>query len=656
MILALALATIPLAAQEPKPEQTNDTVSTFNALDYSLQRRYIRRGVPFDRKDWKAHTFVNLSIGMQQQHALGDDRFSPGPQVSLGMGRSLSRLSTVRLTAFAGTNRRQTDNETLYNMGIDADHLLNLSSFVGGYDPARFFETSLLTGIGLHSTSLTDERKVAADAHVGFQFKFHPGSFVDFYVEPRFGIATMGLTHSKEAGNWHNYDLLYGVQVGMNYRFKAWNPTKLKRRLADSRWTDDTFVSLGMGGQWQMSDLTSEMGSLKSLGPAVQLSAGKWMSPYIGLRASLFGAADTWHQQVIPPVEAAEDQPAVEGDAFYEATTYMGARLEAMLNVMELFAKDSRTRPFGLNLLAGGEVGCLKKLNHDRPSGAGFTGVTGALQLKYRLFPEVSLFVEPRLSANYYTMRGNETYEGRPIKSHFTDKLMSVSLGVEVNRASEEDRLARSLRRDEWKRSFFVSAGGGLSAPVQLKRYELKRAFSYAASAAVGAYLTPLSGVRLGADFTPFEVDLKGAGLKYNMASGSLDYLLNLTTLMGGFDPDRRCQVHLLAGVVGSMRLKPATDKPASADTPDTPEPDTPDAPGTRTATINGVEVPDNLVKSRFFMGGELGLHITHRVMPRLSVYVEPKVRLYGNELLMQQNVEGMDVMLQLQAGATWQF
>ena len=40
------------------------------------------------------------------------------------------------------------------------------------------------------------------------------------------------------------------------------------------------------------------------------------------------------------------------------------------------------------------------------------------------------------------------------------------------------------------------------------------------------------------------------------MASGSLDYMLNLTNLMTGYDPERKYDVQLSAGIVASMRMK----------------------------------------------------------------------------------------------------
>ena len=101
------------------------------------------------------------------------------------------------------------------------------------------------------------------------------------------------------------------------------------------------------------------------------------------------------------------------------------------------------------------------------------------------------------------------------------------------------------------------------------------------------------------------------------MASGSLDYMLNLTNLMTGYDPERKYDIQLFAGVVASVRMQH---------------------------------------ESRFFIGGEAGLHTSYRVSRRFKVFLEPKIRIYGKELLMQDNVQGSDIMMSLNAGTSFSF
>ena len=75
----------------------------------------------------------------------------------------------------------------------------------------------------------------------------------------------------------------------------------------------------------------------------------------------------------------------------------------------------------------------------------------------------------------------------------FTDNLYSINIGIEIQRTDEENRMARSLNRDLFKPSFFVSGAIGFSVPIQMKRYEPKRYFDYMATISAGRIFTPLS-------------------------------------------------------------------------------------------------------------------------------------------------------------------
>lgn len=374
---------------------------------------------------------------------------------------------------------------------------------------------------------------------------------------------------------------------------------------------DNTFLSIAAGGQFQASRLTSEMGLTNSIGPHISLSAGKWLIPAFGLRLSAFKSADTWHKKVIA------SSVSSAGEEFYEMSAYAGGRLEGMLDATYFFNGRQLNPKFSVNVLAGGELGYIQKENGYRPAKGGYTGFTGGLQFKYRLWGDVSLFAEPRTSLASYSLKTNEKEEGRYVAKKFTDNLYSINIGIEIQRTDEENRMAHSLNRDLFKPSFFVSGAIGFSVPIQMKRYEPKRYFDYMATISAGRIFTPLSSLRLAADYGPLSTDRKGKTLEYDMASGSLDYMLNLTNLMTGYDPERKYDVQLFAGIVASMRLK-----------------------------------QDN----RFFIGGEAGLQTSYQVSRRFKVFLEPKIRFYGKELLMQDNVQGRDVMMSLHAGTSFSF
>ena len=618
IILIVLSITIPAAfAQQqgsdnsPRTAHPKDTVSAgFDATRQMFQKRYQHPdAVPFDTL-WKNNVYISLFGGMDKMIPRGNTDFNTGPAGGIAASWQFAPAHALRASLLAGNFSRKIDNETLMRFGLQADYLLNVSSYVNGYNPGRIFEFLTVAGVGYQLTSLAGRTEHVADLHLGFQLKLHPTAHVDFYLEPRFTIMSDGIDHSFQK-NWHKYDMTYGATVGMNYRLKAWKPFGKIRILEGNRFLDNTFVSVAAGGQLQASRLTSEIGLVNSVGPHISLSAGKWLIPAFGLRLSAFKSSDTWHKKVT----ASSANSA--GEEFYEMSAYAGGRLEGMLDATYFFNGRQVNPKFSVNVLAGGELGYILKENGYRPAKGGYTGFTGGVQLKYRLFGDVSLFVEPRTSLASYSLKTSEKEEGRYVAKKFTDNLYSINVGIEIRRADEENRMARSLNRELFRPSFFVSGAIGFSTPIQMKRYELKRYFGYQAMINAGRIFTPLSSLRLGADYTPLSTDLKGKTVKYDMASGSLDYMLNLTNLMTGYDPERKYDIQLFAGVVASVRMQH---------------------------------------ESRFFIGGEAGLHTSYRVNSRFKVFLEPKIRIYGKELLMQDNVQGSDIMMSLNAGTSFSF
>lgn len=624
IILNTTLATAFAQKQESENQspttQPKDTTNVgFDATQQIFQKRYqYPNAVPFDTL-WKNNVYISLFGGMDKMIPRGNTGFNTGPIGGIAAGWQFAPSHSVRATLLAGNLAREIDNETLTRFGLQVDYLLNVTSFTNGYNPGRIFEFSTLAGIGYQYSSLAGNAEHVGELHLGVQLKLHPTPHVDFYIEPRFTIMSDGVDHSFQK-NWRKYDMTYGAVVGMNYRFKAWTPFGKMRTLEGSSFLDNTFISMAAGGQIQASSLMSEVGLTNSIGPHFSLSVGKWLIPAFGLRLSGFTSNDTWHKKEI----IATDNTVSE--KYYEMSSYSGGRLEGILDATYFFNGHQLIPKFSVNVLAGAEVGYIKKENGYYPAKGGYTGFTGGLQLKYRLFDDIALFVEPRTTMASYSLQTNEKEQGRYVAQKYTDNLFNINIGIEIQRANEEKRMARSLYREDFKPSFFASGAIGFAIPIQVKRYELKRYFDYQAMVAVGRNLTPLSSLRIGADYGPLSVDLKRGALKYNVASISLDYLLNITNAMINYNPERKYDVQLLAGLVASMRLKPATD------------------------------IDSDLTKSRLFVGGEVGLQASYRVSRLFKVFIEPKIRFYGKELLMQNHVQGKDVVMSLHAGTSFSF
>ena len=620
LTLWMLLGSVVLLAQE-KQDSVKTQNTQINATDWAFQKRYrYPDAVPFEKK-LKNNLFFSLFGGMDQLVPRGDADFSTGPVGGFAVNWQLSGSHALRGSLLLGSFSRKIDNETLTRMGLQVDHLFNVSSYTRGYNPGRLVEFLTVAGVGIQMSSLDGEKKMVPELHLGAQIKLHPTANVDFYLEPRFALTGDGIDHSSNK-NWHQYDVTYGAVVGMSYRFKGWTPFGKLKKLDGDELGDNTFISIMGGGQFQSSELVSEVGLINSIEPHFAVSVGKWLIPAVALRLSLFESADTWHMKVIEPTET------TRGEAYLETSTYAGVRLEGMLNASYLLNGHRTDTRWSLNLLAGGELGSIRKENSAYPAKGGYTGFTGGLQLKCRVWDDLAIFVEPRTTMASYSQQTSEMQGNRRVSKRFTDNLFNINLGVEISRSNKETRLAREVLADEFQPSFFATAGGGFAIPLEVKRYRQQRYFNYTAMAGIGRIFTPTSSVRLAVDYGPLTVSAKGGNVDFTMIGVGLDYLLNVGNLMMGYDPDRKYDVQLLIGPAATMR------------------------------SASSVETSDeDLNKSKTLFGVELGTQLAYRVAPRFQVFAEPKVRmLSGNGLLRQSNVQGKDIITSVVIGTNFKF
>ena len=195
----------------PRTVLSKDTINPgFDATQQIFQKRYQHPdAVPFDTL-WKNNVYISLFGGMDKMIPRGNADFNTGPVGGIAANWQFAPAHILRASLSAGNFSRKIDNETLVRFGLQADYLLNVSSYVNGYNPGRIFEFLTVAGIGYQLSSLAGRMEHVADLHLGFQLKLHPTAHVDFYLEPRFTIMSDGIDHSFQK-NWHKYDKTYFV-------------------------------------------------------------------------------------------------------------------------------------------------------------------------------------------------------------------------------------------------------------------------------------------------------------------------------------------------------------------------------------------------------------------------------------------------------------
>ena len=479
-----------------------DSVSFFNAIDYTLQKR--KR--PADRVEFKNsrfmdNTFLMLSGGIQRLAPWGMHRFDVGPDLSISMGKALNPSNMVRAGVSAGYWNRDTDKSKLVHGGIQVDHLFNMTSFALGYDPGRVFEVSTVEGIGYHLSSFGKEVKHAID---------YSGS-----------------------SNWHKYDLAYGALAGINYRFTT-SEVNLDSDsfFPENGWLSNTFVSFSGGVQAPFS--SDGIGFSNAAGPSANLSVGKWLMPLFGVQLSAYAGFNRW---------GAKERPGE-----YYLSAYAGGRAELLVDLLSFFTswQDSR---FGMVAMAGVDFGKMSKRiewpYHKIKDN--YVGATAALQLKYYVKDNIGIFLEPRLLHIPYHLDMRRENSVVSERYDYNDKLWAVNVGLELRRASKE-QLEENSAEGLFYPGFFVSAGGGTNVP--LKMANRWNCYGYQAGAAFGYRFAPLSAVRLSADYAYFKTKIKGED--WRCTTVGIDYMGGLLGFFQGYDPLRPFDLEVVAGPVAT--------------------------------------------------------------------------------------------------------
>ncbi len=395
--------------------------SSFNALDYSLQKRYRPKGDTFGNKRFRDNTYVSLSTGYERFYLRDYDKYNSGPVFGLAFGKAVSRCNAFRLAAMGNvmTGKSYEDSKKMVIAGIQGEHLFNFSSYVAGYDPSRFFEVSSVEGLGYHLSVLDGECTHAADVHLGVQLKLHPASRVDITLEPRVTLYSSNIDHSENS-NWHKYNMGYGVWVGVCYRLSSpeGEDGRGGRSLQEAGPADNLFGSVTAGGALPASRV--RLGLKKAVGMQYSLAVGKWFMPVFGLRLSGFMASDGWGTDYVNPRVTYSNR-------------MIGGRLEAMVNLLALFNSKMFDSAWELNVLPGVEVASLRKDLDTTPNELKtvYAGFTGGMQVKYKFLKHFGLFVEPRFSQVPYKLdRLRDDGVSRRSVS-YTDRQLSLNAGLQ---------------------------------------------------------------------------------------------------------------------------------------------------------------------------------------------------------------------------------
>ena len=138
--------------------------------------------------------------------------------------------------------------------------------------------------------------------------------------------------------------LLSALVAGASYSVSA-QTTEPDVKYLSPKFKDNIFISIGVGMQGYMNTDNFDYGFGKVLQPLVNLSVGKWMDPYWGLRGQISG----WQSKLYTDVNRLNNNNKFE--KFQHK--YINLNLDFMLNLTNLWRAYSPDNKWDMTLFLG---------------------------------------------------------------------------------------------------------------------------------------------------------------------------------------------------------------------------------------------------------------------------------------------------------------
>lgn len=213
--------------------------------------------------------------------------------------------------------------------------------------------------------------------------------------------------------------LLSALVLGASCSLSA-QTTDTDVKYMSPKFKDNIFISIGVGAQGYLTQDNFDHGFGKVIQPLVNLSVGKWMDPYWGLRGQVSG----WQSKMYTDVNRLNN-----GGVFNKfERKYVNLNLDFMLNLTNLWRQYDPANKWDLNFFIGPGLSFGKF--HDKQVDVLVNGSLG-LGGKYNINKYWAIDLEARthlLPTFFYTSSytGSEQIAGRS----YQDGLLSLSIGA----------------------------------------------------------------------------------------------------------------------------------------------------------------------------------------------------------------------------------
>lgn len=527
------------AKERPKPkDRAKERGNVVDALDFVGEGRYKATHETFAMDTtrfflpkWMYNMYVQGGLGVEVMNPPTNDyRILPMTQLQLGVGKDFSELHAARVLFHGGWGYQRDKELTLSKFGMKVDYLYNLSGYLAGYNPTRMLNLSMILGVGAQYSKMEQESGMSLEAHFGAQLRFFTGPKTYLTIEPYVGIGgdKMDLSGNR---NWRKADLFYGANLNLIYYINNNLSPQSRSRLLAARsrhnrltldpdsllenWQQPWFAQFSGGAAFTNSP---NMDMMKTLGSELTFTIGKWLSPVVGLRGSLFSRTNVWKTAEQDAIQE-NYMPAYSLDLH---NWTVGGRLEAMLNPLGFLRSFYWDQPFGFYLVGGAEYGYIQKMQSQQLK-CTMMGWGGGVNLWYQMSPGLKVFLEPRFMHNEYKI----PYTNIDWYKRYSDNYLTFNVGLAVE-MRDDDRYYSHVYEDEYVtdrlRQFKIGLGGGTHLLQTRRAYSGENGLGWNGMLFGEYHFDRLKSVRLGVEF----VNLKRSNLTqftdYNMEQGDADY------------------------------------------------------------------------------------------------------------------------------------
>lgn len=548
-------------------------------LKYTLQK--VPAFKNFHGEDSIPHYFLQLYTGPAYS-LVPNPKYGfrhPGLETGVAVGKWFTPIHGARVALF-GKYYKFAGGKRTSEIGASMDYLMNFSALAGDFNAKRRVELVGIAGGEYLFPPFKDGYNGAWGIRTGLQARVATGYGSVLFLEPRIGIYSDNLDFMD---TWRGYNIAGSLVAGVEFRSVP-KGIRSNEQFSSSSFKQHTFLFSGVG----LGGLLVPGGSdiYNYVGGSFFAGAGKWFSPFSGAR--LTGKAAVFKYPVTK----------------YKVNS-VGVMADYLFNISNAFYGYDQKRIF--KVIASGGAGYeFVKSKHDKN-----LFVLGAgLQASLRLNDEMSFFVEPRLNfspLDYYTS-GTNNFRGT--RSNFM-----VNAGFELNAGPLRTGAAHNkLDSESWLDNTFVGMAFGVNSPLKQAAF-FKVDVDPRVAGYVGKWFTGTSGMRLNADVARLWKSKKMPDGK--IATIGADYLLNITSLMNGYDKERKFELIGAAGTNLAFRSTSLT--------------------------------------RNTYLGGEVALQGLWNVTPRFGIFLEPQLRLYGDGFAESSiHFAGMDGVASLMAGVNF--